>query len=287
MSCVLCGADTTTPLFEKGGYTICRCPQCSLTQLDPKPTEEEITAFYSAEYFEGSGDQGYDAYGEQADEYGATFAEEIRILKPRMLGPRVLDAGCGFGFFMNEAAKEGLEACGVDLSEAAVERVREHHPDRVMEGTLDTVRNSDWPKFHAVFASHTIEHLLDPLAFVREAHDLLEDDGMLVLVTPNVESMLSRVSGKRWVSYKVPEHITYFSPGTIQNLVEQCGFETVDIQPAYQFYKISFIASKLRDLTAPVSKIVPPLERVPAIGNPIIRITSGSLRILARKRTAK
>jgi 2-polyprenyl-3-methyl-5-hydroxy-6-metoxy-1,4-benzoquinol methylase len=285
MACILCGADK--PLLrrlDKGEYRVSSCPDCALVQLDPTPSEATLAALYSGQYF-GSDDaqSGYGDYASQEAEYLATFAEDIRTIQQYIRAGDVLDVGCGYGYFMQAASDAGFRPFGIDLSESAVERASARFPGRVFRGTLSDSALPGEQRFDVVFASHVVEHITTPVEFVRSIVARLKPGGLIVLVTPNIESLLSRVSGARWVSFKIPEHVSYYSPATISALIRRGGpFEAISVKPAFQYYRLPFVASKLRQLVRPLDRLIPPLERTPLLRDRIIRVTSGSLRVVAQ-----
>lgn len=285
MACILCGA--VKPLlrrYDRGDYRVSSCPDCALIQLDPTPSEATLAALYSREYF-GSDDaqSGYGDYASQEAEYLATFAEDIRTIRRHVPTGDVLDVGCGYGYFMQVASDAGFRPFGIDLSEAAVERASARFPGRVFRGTLNDSALPSEQKFDVVFASHVIEHVTAPVGFVRSVVARLKPGGLVVLVTPNIESLLSRVSGARWVSFKIPEHVAYYSPATIRALIRRAGsFGAISVKPAFQYYRLPFVATKLRQLIRPLDRLIPPLERTRLLHDRIIRVTSGSLRAVAQ-----
>lgn len=283
-ACLLCGSPGPfRHRHTKDGYAIQGCRQCRLVQLVPRPAPETLRALYeSASYFGGGdGRSGYSAYASQEREYLLTFAEDVRRIGDFLPRGRLLEVGCGYGYFLRCALAAGHDAYGIDVSPAAVEHAARLHPGRVFEGVLeDASRLGDQP-FDAIFAAHVIEHLVDPLAFLRAARRRLRPGGLLVLVTPNIGSLLSRVSGRRWVSFKVPEHVGYYDPGTMTELLRRGGFTTRAIDSAYQYYALPFVASRLRELLAPVSRLVPHVEHWPLLRDRCVRVSSGSLRAVA------
>lgn len=285
MACILCGSDS--PLrtrYDKGEYRVSTCSDCALAQLDPTPSPETLAALYSSDYFQSDvAGSGYGDYASQEVEYLATFAEDVRAIKRYVASGDVLDVGCGYGYFMQVASDAGYRPFGLDLSDAAVERANARFPGRVFRGTI---KDSGLPadqKFDVVFASHVVEHITAPVEFMRDIVTRLRPGGLVVLVTPNIESLLSQLSGPRWVSYKIPEHVSYYSPATISALIQRSGpFETPTVESAYQYYQLPFVASKVRALVQPLDRLVPPIERAPWVRDRIIRVTSGSLRAMAR-----
>jgi 2-polyprenyl-3-methyl-5-hydroxy-6-metoxy-1,4-benzoquinol methylase len=285
VSCLLCGDEQ--PLarrYAKGGFHIARCAACRLTQLDPLPPPEILDALYGHDYFENAANEtGYDAYLDQEEEYLATFEEDLRRISEFVSAGRVLDVGCGFGFFMQQALDAGYDVYGSDVAEQAVKLAVERLPGRAFLGAVEDIVELQDAEFDVIFASHLIEHITTPVPFLENLVKRLRPGGICVLVTPNIDSLLARVSRARWVSFKVPEHVAYYSPRTIRDLFARAGLEMVAVDAAYQHYRVPFVAAKLRALTAPASRLVPPLERTALLRDRVIRVTSGSIRAIARK----
>jgi SAM-dependent methyltransferase len=104
-------------------------------------------------------------------------------------GTRVLDAPCGGGELATALAQAGFESWGADLDSTARNCLGERFRPVDLNGPLP------WPdaSFDAVCSVEGIEHLEDRFAFLREVHRVLRPGGALVLTTPNIVSLRSRV----------------------------------------------------------------------------------------------
>jgi SAM-dependent methyltransferase len=104
-------------------------------------------------------------------------------------GGRVLDAPCGGGGLALALRRAGLDAWGADLDEEAQPALSE----RFLLADL----NQAWPwpdgYFDAVFSIEGVEHLENRYLFLREAYRILRPGGALVITTPNIVSLRSRV----------------------------------------------------------------------------------------------
>jgi len=287
VACLGCGGERhrlVRVLADEDGARIVACNACQLVQLEEVPGPEELARLYANGYFEGSETgAGYQGYAGQEREYLATFAADVRRISEFVPTGSVLDVGCGYGYFVRSALAGGYDAYGVDLSADGVREAAKHAPGRVFRGTIDTVEALAGRRFDVVFASHLIEHLTEPRRFLSELVNRLSDRGIVVLVTPNIESLLARVSGSRWVSFKIPEHVAYYTPKTLGQLAEAAGLEVLAVDPAYQYYRLPFLMGRVRELIHPLGRILPPLERTEWLRDRMVRVTSGSLRLIARK----
>jgi SAM-dependent methyltransferase len=282
--CILCAArGPFRRRFTKDDYGIAECLTCGLVQLQPTPTPETLRALYETDSYFGGEGSGYSEYESQEPEYLATFREDVRRIAEFAPSGKVLEVGCGYGYFLQCALQAGYDAYGIDLSPTAVKWASERLPNRVFCGLLEEVPEIQEQQYDVIFGSHLIEHLTEPGAFLERAGKLLRPGGLLVLVTPNIASLLSRASGRRWVSYKIPEHVSYYDPRTITALLDRSGFSVRAVDSAYQYYALPFVASRVRELLDPVSRLIPPIERLRPLTTRRIRVTSGSMRVVATR----
>jgi hypothetical protein len=90
-----------------------------------------------------------------------------------------------------------------------------------------------------------VEHLPNLHADFGKMVNLLEKNGILVLVTPNIQSLQRRIFGKRWFQFKPHEHISYFTPKTIQTLAQKHQLRIRLCQPSGQYADTTFILNRL------------------------------------------
>ena len=112
----------------------------------------------------------------------------VRVLElPR--GARVLDAPCGAGDLTAALRERGYDAWGADIEASAARRLGESFRQADLSGPLP------WPdgSFDLALSVEGIEHLENPFAYLRELHRVLRPGGTLVLTTPNIGSVRSRV----------------------------------------------------------------------------------------------
>jgi SAM-dependent methyltransferase len=281
---VLCGGDAFRDRYEIAGHAIRDCRACELTQLHPMPPRALLDELYGDDYFESDDDgRGYGDYASQEPEYLATFADDVDRIRDFTPSGRLLEVGCGFGYFLEVAARAGFDVRGVDASRRAVDESSRRFPGRVFPGAVGDVPELAEQRFDVIFAAHLIEHISEPRPFVADLASRLATNGLLVLVTPNVRSLLARISGRRWVSFKIPEHVVFYSPETIGRLLRECGLDVLAVDPAYQYYRLPFLMSRVRQLVRPADRLIPPFERLPALRERMLRVTSGSLRVIARR----
>ena len=245
--CAICGGDQFEAVPSSNLSHLCKCIACKVVSVYPFPREEEVRAIYSADYFknDASSVRGYDDYESDRENIVETAGRRLREIE-RMVPPsRLLDFGCALGFFVEEARRRGWAAQGIDISTHAVEYAKEKLGVEARAGTL---RDADFAKqsFDVVTMWDVIEHLPDPVGELSLCRDLLRPDGLLVLSTPDLDSLVAKITGPRWMGFKLAdEHIYYFSRKTIRYVLDRAGFETVEIKTIGKHVTLEFFARRL------------------------------------------
>ena len=222
MNCALCGSGKNVPLFPSDGHQIARCAGCGLVYTaDFKKGE---VSYAGEEYFTSR-----NAYVGRWNDYHAILAplvDKIARFKPR---GRLLDVGAGVGVLLSIAASRGYSVQGVEISGWASAFARKKKGLVVLTGTLEAARLPD-NFFDVVVANHVLEHVDNPREFMAAARRILKDDGLLVIGTPNIGSLMAGLQRGKWPSLRPGEHIWHFSPETLKRLTALSGFEVVHFE---------------------------------------------------------
>ena len=141
---------------------------------------------------------------------------------PAVEGGEVLDVGCGGGAFLARARSLGWQVLGVEPDPRAAEVARTVRGLDVRPGTLEE-QGFPTGRFDAVTSSHVIEHVHDPLGFLRECARVTRPGGRVVVVTPNVGSLGRRRLGTGWIGLDPPRHLHLFTCATLRRLAERAG----------------------------------------------------------------
>ena len=139
---------------------------------------------------------------------------------------KLLDVGCGMGDNMARFREYGWDVYGLDISEAAVKNARRRIGNHVFQGDLLSV-GFDAASFDLIHFRHTLEHMHDPVAVLREAHRILKDGGLMVVLLPNIGSWEARIFSKWWTALELPWHLYHFDPSTLQAVLAKSGLRCV------------------------------------------------------------
>lgn len=202
-------------------------------------------------YFEG-GESGYadTSYVEQEASLRATFKCLLRNLARRgATGGDLLEVGCGYGYLLDEARSSFQRCVGTEFSAQGAELARKTGAEVFVGGVEQLPAGM---RFDCVLATQVIEHVYDPLSFVRSLIRHGKPGGHVVLATPDIGGALRKLMGRRWPSFKVPEHVVYFDFGSLESLMRQAGLEKISRMPYPHAFPLGLISAKF-GLTLPAA----------------------------------
>lgn len=245
--CSLCQNDAFAEMANPKLSHLCRCLTCGVVCVKRYPPEEELRAIYGETYFKNdeSAVMGYDDYEQDRANILRTAARRLREIERRVPPGRLLDVGCALGFFLDEARRRGWTVEGIDISAHAARYAREKLDLPARSGLL---RDAGFAKesFDVITMWDVIEHVRDPVAELSLCRDLLRPGGLVVLSTPDAGSPVARVTGARWMGYKLAEeHLYYFSRKTMTFALEKAGFQTQEIAGIGKDIDLAFFAKRL------------------------------------------
>ncbi len=132
-----------------------------------------------------------------------------KIRKSKPYG-KLLDVGCGKGFFM-EIAQEFYTTYGVDISKYAIKKAKQRLQNSNLEIGSATTLSFGHQKFDILVCFDLLEHIERPMLTINECHRVLKPDGLLVLSVPNKKSVGIALKGKNWFGYRDSTHISILS----------------------------------------------------------------------------
>jgi 2-polyprenyl-3-methyl-5-hydroxy-6-metoxy-1,4-benzoquinol methylase len=141
---------------------------------------------------------------------------------------RLLDVGCGYGFFSREALRQGFDVTALEVSD---------HEAGVAESVvgLQPIRSSfeefdSRAPFDAILMSQVLEHALEPSVWISKARELLRPGGVLAIAVPNFGGIFRRLLGVRDFMIIPPAHLNYFDPKSIATLLSRSGFTAIEVR---------------------------------------------------------
>lgn len=288
--CNLCGGTTTKPFCPENERGLVQCQNCGLVYVSPRPDPNELYALYGETYFnsDDSGTVGYTNYLKDENNIRKTFAGRLdwlaKFIQPGKSG-KALDVGCALGFFLDEAHKRGWNVQGLDVSGFAAQSTQERFGYEARHGTFLEL---DYPEgeYDLVSMWDVIEHVPDPKAHIEKIARLLRTGGVFTLATPDVGSLPAKLTGKRWVGYKLSEeHVYYFSVETLTHMLNDAGFDVVDWRHVGKYVTLRLFVDRLSMYSPILSKIGEAIERTFKLSDKALYVNPYDIvAVTARKR---
>jgi len=222
-ACVACGGTESAPRFSGCrdlylGHPLVvdyvRCSACGLVQQHPVPAD--LGALYVD-------------YPIHADKPGLHEWFRRVVLKgvyfdPSNLpvGSRLLDFGCGDGWFLGSMKKAGVVCEGYEFQPDHAQRLSAHLGLPVF-GETDRLARERTGAYQAITMHYVLEHVASPRSTLATLERLLAPDGLLYIVVPNVDSWEGRVFARRWHGLDPPRHVSFPTPSVMQSLANDAG----------------------------------------------------------------
>jgi SAM-dependent methyltransferase len=178
---------------------------------------------------------------------------------------RCLDIGCGEATFVRLALDAGLDAYGLEPSADAVGLAG--LPGRVFTVSEKELIERD-EKFDLITLFHSLEHMIEPFAYLRSLQKLLVRPGGLVIQVPNSDSLQARLFGRRWYGLDCPRHINNFSLYAVLYLLGKAGYRIQRVRHFSPRDNAAAIVSSLFPGLDPMSQKVKRLKRTGSLHSP-------------------
>ncbi|MCC6847842.1 MAG: class I SAM-dependent methyltransferase [Deltaproteobacteria bacterium] len=229
-----------------GWRRILRCASCRLVRADPLPSLAEKAVIETQGYTDET------AFPEVRDFFAnchRNFTEDpviremrrhLELLETTTGGPgRLLDIGAGTGILMHLARERGWRIEGIDICSLTAEKAAREFGVEIVVAPIEEHGFAE--RFDAVTMLDVLEHVVDPLATLRRAYDLLRPGGALAIAVPNQRCLLTSLVGM-WARMLgpaangllfrlyVPQHLHYFTPPTLRRMVETAKFRIVELR---------------------------------------------------------
>jgi SAM-dependent methyltransferase len=224
-------------LYAKNNCAIVKCSVCGLgrAQCD----EFDPREYYSGDYFSGGRADGYADYRGAEAVLRREFSRSLAFVRRHQAGGRLLEIGCAYGFFLQEAATF-YEVTGIEIAEAAARSCRERGL-RVVTGLADERILAQLGMMDVIVMLDVIEHLPDPRATLALCHRHLKPGGIIVITTGDFGSPYARLAGPHWRLMTPPQHLWYFTPESLRRMSRSLGLTVAACDHPWKLVPLSLI----------------------------------------------
>jgi len=246
-------------------FRLVKCKNCGLQYLNPRPIKQQIGHYYSEDYYAHIPRKGKNPkkrnlflekwmhsknnirdlirtnfynYPHTTGEdkkppssykkillwfFYLTYRSRLDVI-PFTGEGKILDIGCGNGRYLSSLKKQGWQTYGIERNPKASKYARDKLHLTVKTGDLLDCEYQD-KFFDVITMSHSLEHLYEPLATLKEIKRILRNDGLLAITIPNIDSFVAKTFKEYWYGLQLPVHLISFTTDSITKMLDKAGFK--------------------------------------------------------------
>lgn len=148
--------------------------------------------------------------------------EALLKIKKTKQNLKVLDVGCGLGYLTYALKRENYDVYGIDISKEAIVKAKEHFGDYFICQDIYQYAKENKKGFDAIILTELIEHLENPIEFLKTSLNLLNENGKIILTTPNRSIANSEIV---WHTESPPIHHWWYSEQSISYIAKKLNLK--------------------------------------------------------------
>ena len=254
-----------------------QCTVCGLQYLNPRLKADVVIQGYS----EGTDE----TFVSQVAGRERTFAKALqRIEAYRPQRGSLLDVGTAGGSFLAVARQAGWQVAGCEPNRWLCEWSKQHYGLDVTPGTIFDMDLAD-ASFDVVTLWDVLEHTPDPKAVLEECKRVLKPGGLLLVNYPDIESLVSRLMGRRWV-FLLSVHLYYFTVPTMGRMLESLGMDVITARRHWQTLELGYILFRMEAYLGALARLGVRIAKALRLSHLQIPYWMGQMLVLAEKKSS-
>lgn len=232
--CKICGGYLFKTV-KSNFYQYYSCTNCFTSQLNPLPTQIELDTLYDKYHLS---DEKGGSYDWVEDRMKADFPAKIKLVKHYTSKTKIklLDVGCGKGFFVQACLKHNIDAIGIDISASGI-----NYAKNILNIKAEQTDITNFSKrlenqncFDVITLWATIEHLPNPIEVLNSIHSCLKPGGLLFLDTGLGNERFEKFLPGHSQWYDAPQHLFVYSVEGLKSLLNNAGFNIIKIDKNFE-----------------------------------------------------
>lgn len=222
--CGVCGSAAYQRLFSVNEKSYVRCDACHVTRLYDRVAFDRLGMVYG-DYYDSSRAQ------LSKQELGAQLANPtfaFRRARLESFAPKnqraIFEIGCGDGNFLAYLRKHGWQVNGCEFSRQTLALVKLRH-DLDIHDCDFTMSGIAHGTLENVGAYHVLEHIYEPLKWIKSVRRALKTGGLLHLQMPNFSCPERFLARDCWGSLYFPQHVYFYGPSNLLPMLVNEGFQ--------------------------------------------------------------
>lgn len=262
MNCPICNSKSFLEWGKVDTYSIVKCMGCGLGITSPFPTKEELTKLNIEIY---TVEKRVQIYLSRQLYFKKRYKRYIKNILTIKKNGRLLDIGCNIGLFLKAAQQEGFTVTGVEINKGCADYGKKHFNLDIYSDYLEALAFPD-DSFDVITLFDVLEHIPDIHKFMHEVRRVLKSEGLVVLQSPNIDSVMANLTKSKWSWLTPPDHLYHFTPETMIRFLKANGFTIKEVktwEPAEDFLNNLFVAYQPKGFFGKLGSKVLRLIKIP------------------------
>jgi len=221
-------------------FNLVKCKNCGFIYVNPRLKREALAKLYHKHYFKRYADIKSEHHRKRQQTMKCEIAELERVREELQLGKKILDVGCGGGFFL-AGLDDSWDKQGIDINASAVRYGKDAFGVNILEGNLREL-NLPCETFDVVKMRAIIEHVPDPMDELQQVYRVLRKGGLIAVMAPNQDSICGRIYRGKSRMVEPLHHIYCFSTKTLSLMLKRVGFKVQKV--SYHYFDTPYASWK-------------------------------------------
>ncbi len=228
---------------SKEVFKLCQCKTCGLVFTNPRPSQDAIDRYYQFE--------DYISHQDKATNLTNFLYKQVRriTLKTKInwietfseTKGKILDYGCGTGYFLQEAKKSGWDTFGVEPSQQARKNAIKF--DLKIAESIDHLDSNI--TFDTITLFHVLEHIHELKKISEKLISKLSKSGTILIAVPNRNSYDAEYYQEHWAAWDVPRHLYHFNRESMLQFAEEMNLKLIGERPMkFDSYYVSLLSEQ-------------------------------------------
>lgn len=217
-----CSGENISLYSKDGDLAFEQCNDCEIIWRGAD--SRHLLKPYEQTYFES---KSYSKHRNHKVKKSGWLIDLARLKNPELSS--LLEVGCSIGYTLEAARNREIEHLGIDISKYAVEFCNNLGLNASLS-SLEQLKNAN-KKYDIIFMQHVLEHFEDPFAVLKNCIELLNEQGILLILVPNSRYRRAVKQNSRHRFYSMEgvgaEHFVYFNYFNLAKSLQSEGFEVI------------------------------------------------------------
>lgn len=205
------------------GFSLTECRVCRLVKINHTMEGSEFSQY--VEEFHRMIEQGIDS---KRDEKALKPFRKRAALFSNSAPGKLLDVGCGPGYFLQVMQENGWSAHGIEPGSVSGQYATDTFQVPVFKGKLE--QYDEKAQFDLITLWHVLEHLDELRDAMDSCSRLLKPGGVLFAEVPNIDSFDSLLCDRYWLAFRDPTHRWMFRPGSLERLATGSSLDVIRVE---------------------------------------------------------